>query len=193
MRIIIYTRLQRGQIGTEAELLRKPFEARGDTVVGIVADDPAITGRGKYAGWRSAVSELAQVDQIVLNCAGDLPGKSVTDLLKILETLCDHGVSLIVPQDGIDTGSGSPAVLDLIAAYRSAKRSEAIRAGQARARAAGKRLGRPAVPDKVRQRIVDDLASGLGVRATGRKHNVSASTCINVGRSMAANLERLAA
>ena len=135
MKIIIYSRQASNQCGSQVEVLRKTIERRGDKIVGFVADDPKIIGRGKYAGWRAVVSELAQIDQIVVNSAGDLPGKSVGDLLKILATLCDHGVSLISLQDDIDTSSGSASVLRLVAAYRFVKRSEAIRAGQATARA----------------------------------------------------------
>jgi DNA invertase Pin-like site-specific DNA recombinase len=193
MRIVIYSRQASGQNGTQVELLCKSIGSRGDTVVGIFADDPAIAGRGKFSGWRAATSELAQIDQIVVNSAGDLPGKSVADLLKILAALSDHGVSLVSSQDGIDTGSGSIAILDLVTAYRAAKRSEAIKAGQARARAAGKRLGRPAVPERVRRRIADDLARGAGVRPTARKFKVSPASVVNVRRSLMDSAEVLAA
>jgi DNA invertase Pin-like site-specific DNA recombinase len=132
MRIILYTRQASVQSGREIELLRRTIESRGDTLISVATDDPAIVGRGKYAGWRAVVSELAQIDQVVVGSVSDLPGKSATDLLKILATLCNHGVSLSSSRDGIDTGSGSIAVLDLIAAYRAAKRSEAIKAGQPR-------------------------------------------------------------
>ena len=192
MRIIIYTRLHSSQIRTEAELLRKSFEARGDTVIAIVTDDPAITGKGKYAGWRSAVSELAQLDQIVVNSAGDLPGKSTTDLLKILETLCDHGVTLVSAQENIDTGSGSAAVIDLVAAYRKAKRSESIRRGIEKSRQAGTVMGRPRVPNRVRRQIQTALENGAGIRPLARRFNVSAGTILNIAREPATH-ERQAA
>jgi DNA invertase Pin-like site-specific DNA recombinase len=192
VKIIIYSRQTSTQSGRQVEVLRKAVESHGDTVVGVVADDPAITGKGKYAGWRAVVSELAQIDRVAVNSASDLPGKSVTDLLKILATLCDHGVSLIVPKDGIDTARGSVAVLDLISAYRAAKRSEAIRAGQARARAAGKRLGRPAIPERLRWHILDDLARGAGIRPTARKFKISPASVVNVAREPVARPEALA-
>jgi DNA invertase Pin-like site-specific DNA recombinase len=182
VRIIIYTRLHSSQNETQAELLRKTIEARGDTVVGIIADDPAITGKGKYAGWRSAVSELSQVDQIVVNSAGDLPGKSATDLLKILATLCDHGVSLISARENIDTGHGASAVLDLIAAYHAAKRSEAIRRGIENARSNGKALGRPKVPTRIRRKIQNALQDGAKIRSLARQFKISAGTVLNIGR-----------
>jgi DNA invertase Pin-like site-specific DNA recombinase len=193
VRTFIYGRHSFGENGTEPELLRKSVEDRGDTVIAAFSDDPAILGKGKNAGWRAVLSDLAQIDQIIINSAGDLPGKSVADLLKILAVLNDHDVSLISSQDGIDTSSGSASVLRLIAAYRFAKRSEAIRAGQAAARAAGKRLGRPAVPDWVRRHIVDDLAKSLSLRAVAHKHNVSPATVINIRRTMTVEPEKLAA
>lgn len=193
MRIIVYSRQGSNQCGSQLAVLRETIESRGDTILAIVADDPAIVGRGKYAGWRAVVSELAQIDRIVVNFAGDLPGKSVSDLLTILATLCDYGVSLISSQDGIDTSSGSASVLDLVAAYRAAKRSEAIRAGQATARAAGKRLGRPAVPDHIRRRILEALSNGDGIRPTARRFVVSAGSVVNIRRMMAVEPEKLAA
>jgi DNA invertase Pin-like site-specific DNA recombinase len=190
MRIIVYSRQTSGQCEAQVELLRKSIERRGDRVIAIVADDPKIIGRGKYTGWRAVVSELAQIDQIVVNSAGDLPGKSVADLLKILATLCDNGVSLILSQDGIDTGSGSASVLHLVAAYRVAKRSEAIRRGISRARIEGKVIGRPAVSEDIRRRVQDAIANGGGIRATARRFGVSAASVINIRDAMMINIEQ---
>jgi DNA invertase Pin-like site-specific DNA recombinase len=193
VRVIIYSRSRLSQFGTEAKLLRQSIESRGDTVVGVVGDDPAITGKGRYAGWRAALRELAQVDQIAVMSAGDLPGKSVADLLKILETVCDKGVSLVSSQDGIDTGSGSAAVIDLIAAYRKAKRSEAIRRGIEKARLTGKVIGRPGVPNLVRRQIQTALENGSGIRPTARRFNVSAGTVVGISKESMGRSKRQAA
>ena len=193
MKVIIYSRQTSGQCGAQVAVLRKTIESRGDTILAIVTDDQAIIGRGKYTGWRAVVSELAQIDRIVVNSAGDLPGKSASDLLTILATLCDYGVSLISSQDGIDTSSGSASVLDLVAAYRAAKRSEAIRAGQKMARIKGKVLGRPAVPNCVQDLILAALANGGGIRPIARKFNVSPGTVINIRRMMIIVPEMMAA
>jgi hypothetical protein len=56
-------------------------------VVATCLDDAQITGRGKYVGWRKLLTCLDTVDQIVVSNAGDIPGKAVADLLKILATL----------------------------------------------------------------------------------------------------------
>ncbi|MGD0109636.1 MAG: recombinase family protein [Rhodopila sp.] len=143
--VATYSRLT----GTEHELaseLRHTVESRGDTVVAVHTDDVAITGRGKYAGWRNMVADLSTVDQIALSSAGDIPGKTVSDLFKVLAILRDRGVGLYLHDEQIDTASTGFVLLDIIASYRRGKLSQAIRAGQARAVAAGKRIGRPVVP-----------------------------------------------
>ena len=68
----------------------------------------------------------------------------MNDLLKILGILRDRGVGLRL--HNIETGIATFAVLDIVKEYRRAKLSQAIRNGQAKAVAAGKRIGRPTVP-----------------------------------------------
>ena len=183
-RIIIYTR----SAGTDPELvsdLRQAVESRGDVVLGTFADDAEIIGRGKYAGWNSLIRRLDEVDQIVVGGAGDLPGRTVSDLLKLLEAFRDHGVTLCFHREGIDTATGSSStLLEILEAYRRAKLSQAIRDGQAAARASGKRIGRPAIPPGLVSRIRASLAEGGGIRPTGRRFNVSAASVINIQRMM---------
>jgi DNA invertase Pin-like site-specific DNA recombinase len=164
--------------------LRKAVEARGDTVVATFIDDGRIVGRGKYAGWNKLVSILDQVDQVAVADAGDLPGRSVVDLLKILDLLRDHGVGLFLHDERIDTSGSGFTVLDLISVYRRAKLSQAIRRGQARAVEAGKRIGRPIVPYRIQDRIRAALADGGGIRPTARRLNVSPATVINIRRTI---------
>jgi hypothetical protein len=181
--VFIYVR----QTGPQPELLRslrQTVESRGSNVLSVHTDDAGITGRGKYAGWRNMVAGLDAVDQVVLSSAGDIPGKTVADLLKILSILRDHRVSLYLHSEGIDTEGVRFAMLDLIQAFRHAKLSQAIRVGQTRARAAGKRIGRPIVPHRVQDRIRTALAEGGGIRPTARRFDVSPGTVINIRRTM---------
>jgi DNA invertase Pin-like site-specific DNA recombinase len=183
-RAIIYSR----SAGTELELvceLRQAVEDRGDTVVAAFVDDDRIVGRGKYTGWRGLLAKLDGVDQVIVGRAGDLPGRTVQDVLKILNILRDHGVTLFVYSEKIDTGTGSAsAMLDVVEAYRRTKLSAAIREGQAAARAAGKRIGRPKVPSRVRDQIMMALTRNAGVRPIARQYAVSPATVINIRRSM---------
>jgi DNA invertase Pin-like site-specific DNA recombinase len=184
-RVAIYTRT----VGTSAQLpdtLRRTVEDRGGVAVSTFHDNAKITGRGKYAGWRKLLAHLDAVDQIVVSNAGDIPGRTIADLLKVLAILRDHDVGLYLYDEQIDTGSTGFALLDIITAYRTAKLSQAIRNGQAKALAAGKRIGRPGVPGRVQDRIRAALAQGGGVRPTARQFNVSPASVINIRRGMAA-------
>jgi DNA invertase Pin-like site-specific DNA recombinase len=131
---------------------------------------------------------LGGIDQVVVQSAGDLPGRKVHDLLNFLDRLKDHGVGLYLVTEDIDTGNGAAfTLLEIVEAYRRAKLSQAIRAGQARALAAGKMIGRPQIPASVRRRIVAALAHGdtsVGIRSTARKFGVSPATVINIRNAM---------
>jgi DNA invertase Pin-like site-specific DNA recombinase len=184
-RVAIYAR----QNGTQPELvacLRQTVASRGANVVVVCLDDAQMTGRGNYAGWRTLIAYLDTVDQIAIPSAGDIPGKTIADLLKVLGTLRDHGVGLYLHAEQIDTGNGGFVSLELIQAYRRAKLSQAIRNGQAKALAAGKRIGRPIVPGGVRDHIRAALADGGGIRPTARLFNVSPASVINIRRTMTA-------
>ena len=182
-RTAIYTR-------TSAEPendLRRKVEAGGDVVVGVFADHAP--GRRRYAGWRSLMSSLDQIEQIALNDVGDLPGRGVKDFLAILRALADHGVNIVVPALSIDTSDGMVAVIALIAAYRRAKLSQAIRIGQRRS---PKRIGRPPIPLSVRRRI---MAALLKISKFERRPAAStgAATVSALKKSMALDFDRLAA
>jgi DNA invertase Pin-like site-specific DNA recombinase len=182
-RVIIYCR-QAIRDPEYLSTLRQAVEARGDTVVATFVDDVRITGRGKYAGWNVLISKLDQVDQVVVADAGDLPGRAVADLLKLLAVFRDRGVVLYIYSLQVDTAGANFDLLDLISAYRAAKLSAAIKAGQARALAAGKRIGRPMIPASVLIRVAACLAAGGGIRPTARRFNVSPATVINIRRTI---------
>jgi hypothetical protein len=125
-------------------------ESRNGSVVAVHSDDAAITGRGKYIAWREMSADLDAADQVVLSNAGDLPGKTIADLLKILAILRDHAVGLYLHAEQIDTASTTFALLDIIQAFRlpsSRRPFAARRRGHVRP---GKIIGRPTVPHRVR-------------------------------------------
>ena len=161
--------------------MRRAVEARGDLVVEMVAGT-----RPKHnVGLRAIIAHLGAVDQVAVMSAADLPARTVKELLRLLGILRDHGVGLIVTAEGIDTSRGSAfTVLDVIDEFRRTKLSRAIRAGQAKALAAGKTIGRPKVPAAVRDHIWACVAAGSGIRPTANKFGVAPGTVINIVRSI---------
>jgi DNA invertase Pin-like site-specific DNA recombinase len=191
LKTLIYVRRN----GTEPELsdLRRIVTDRGDTVVAAYWDDPAITGKGRYKGWRSVMSGLPEADMVVVGCAADLPVKTVPDLFKVLSLLNEHGVGLCLHREGINTDDGAAAILSLTTAFRAAKRSEAIRRGIAKARKAGKAIGRPRISNHVRNQVRIALQNGAGIRRTARRFKVSAGSILNIAREAETSEEKLAA
>jgi DNA invertase Pin-like site-specific DNA recombinase len=197
IRAAIYIRRPAGHFGTDADLFRDLWQAvedRDGIVVATYIDDDGATVRTRNAQWKALLANLNAIDQVVIYSAGDLPGKNVGDLLRVLATLRDHGVSLYIHCDDIDTTVGSPfTVLDIGQAYRRGKLSKAIRLGQARCVAAGKIIGRPRIRPSIVTRIQTYLAEGAGIRSTARRFKVSPGTVINISRSGAAGLDKQAA
>jgi DNA invertase Pin-like site-specific DNA recombinase len=197
VRTAIYLRRPAGHFGSDVEHcpdLRQAVEDRGGTVAATYVDDDHATVRTRNAQWKALLADLCSIDQLAIESAADLPGRTVRDLLKVLGMFRDHGVGLYIHRDGIDTNKGGPfTVLDIGQAYRRDKLSRSIRAGQARALAAGKVVGRPAIRPCVRRQIRAHLADGAGVRHTARKFRICAASVINIRRQAMTGLDRQAA
>jgi DNA invertase Pin-like site-specific DNA recombinase len=191
VRFATYRRNHLEPSATEPDLdrrLRDAVAKAGGALTATFADDHRLSGRGKYAGWRALLGRLDDVDTLLVVSAGHLPGRITPDLLRVLEILRSHNVSLRLLREEIDTGHCSAlALLDLLAAYRAAKRSQAIRTGQARARQAGKMIGRPRIDRRVAAQVEAALRAGDGIRPTARKYGVAPSSVVNLGRAASPN------
>jgi DNA invertase Pin-like site-specific DNA recombinase len=73
-------------------------------------------------------------------------------------------------------------MLGVFAEFERAMIRERVRAGLARAKDAGKRLGRPPLPQEKEDAIRGVLAGGLSVRKTAARFKVSPSTVQNISR-----------
>ena len=79
--------------------------------------------------------------------AGDVPGRTLKDLLIVIACLREHGVSIYLHREGVDTRNASSFVLlDIVDAYRRAKWGQAIQSAQYEAQLSGKHIGRPPIP-----------------------------------------------
>ena len=162
---------------TDADHLAKIVQDRGELVVGVY-------GAGRHrSSWRDLANRLDTLDQIVVADVGDIPVRSLSDFVATVARLHDQDVSLYVAGADIDTLSSAQGLLRLMISFKQAKRSKAIRKGQERAAAAGKKVGRPEVQPKLRQRIADAVAAGGGIRPIARRFGVSPGTVINISRT----------
>src|SRR5882762_4324958 len=83
----------------------------------------------------------------------DRLGRSLTDLLSILQTLHEKGVDLFLHQQGLDTSTtAGKAMFQMLGVFAEFERGiirERVNAGLARARANGTKLGRRRVKPSV--------------------------------------------
>jgi DNA invertase Pin-like site-specific DNA recombinase len=123
-----------------------------------------------------------EVDQVCV-WSIDRLGRSLRDLINVLEELRQKGCELYVHKQAIDTNTPSGKMLfQMLGVFAEFEREimrERIIAGQPRARAQGKRIGRRSVIDESLQARVARLRSdGLSLRDIGGRLNVSAATVL---------------
>ncbi len=129
-----------------------------------------------------------RVDVVVV-AAFDRFGRSVRHLVDALELFRHLGVEFVSLREQIDTGSPlGQAVFTIIAAIAQLERSlivERVKAGIRRARAEGRRLGRPPlqVDEHHLRRVV---ARGLSVRVAAKELGVSPSSYLRLARPQSA-------
>jgi DNA invertase Pin-like site-specific DNA recombinase len=107
----------------------------------------------------------------------------------LLGELRAKGVDLYLHQQGLDTstpaGKAMFQMLGVFAEFERAMIVERVQAGLRRARAQGKRLGRPRVGEKVEAAIRRELAKGRGIHAVARAVGVGAGTVQRVRAQLA--------
>jgi DNA invertase Pin-like site-specific DNA recombinase len=99
---------------------------------------------------------------VVMAWSVDRLGRSLQDLVGFLSELHALGVDLFLHQQGLDTttpaGKAMFQMMGVFAEFERAMIKERVRAGLARARAEGKRLGRPNMPQAKEDAIRAALA-----------------------------------
>ena len=109
----------------------------------------------------------------------DRLGRSLQDLIGFLSELHALGVGLFLHQQGIDTttpaGKAMFQMMGVFAEFERAMIQERVRAGLARAKADGKRLGRPKVGNEKEHLIRKLRDGGKGIRAVAREAGVGVS------------------
>jgi DNA invertase Pin-like site-specific DNA recombinase len=109
----------------------------------------------------------------------DRLGRSLQDLIGFLGELHALRVDLFLHQQGLDTstpaGKAMFQMMGVFAEFERAMIRERVQAGLQRARAQGKRLGRPRVAEHLEERIRTLRAGGMGIRKVAREVGVGVS------------------
>jgi DNA invertase Pin-like site-specific DNA recombinase len=168
--------------------LRAYCEARGWTKIAEYVDHGISGARERRPALdRMMAAVKARTVDIVVVAAFDRLGRSVRHLVTCLEMFRHLGVEFVSLREQIDTGSPlGQAVFTIIAAIAQLERSliaERVRAGLRRARAEGRRLGRPPV-DVDPARLASVVRRRLSVRDAARELGISPSTVARLIRGL---------
>ena len=179
LRAAVYARVSTHDQEVENQLdeLRRFVEARGWEAREYV--DEGVSGAVEQ---RPALDELVRDAKRrrfdVLVCWRlDRLGRSLKHLITLLDDLQALGVAFVSLAEGIDAttpaGKLQMHILDAISEFERARIAERVRAGLARVRREGRRLGRP--PAQISRDAVESVR-GLSVREAARRLGVSRST-----------------
>ncbi len=163
--------------------LRKVGETAGWEVVAEFTDRGVSGAKGRDK--RPAFDRLCKAAtrrefEVVMAWSVDRLGRSLQDLTAFLGDLHASGVDLYLHQQGVDTTTpGGKALFQMMGVFSEFERAimrERVNAGLERARAEGKKLGRPRVSAEVEQAIRDARAQGKGMLKIARELGVGTGT-----------------
>jgi DNA invertase Pin-like site-specific DNA recombinase len=183
-RVAIYLRVSTDKQTTNNQ--RRELEAvaeRSRWEVVKVYQDAGISGakgRDQRPGLDAMMKAVnAKEFDMVASWSVDRLGRSLTDLLSILQALHDKGVGLFLHQQGLDTtttaGKAMFQMLGVFAEFERGIIKERVNAGLARARANGVKLGRRRVKPSVEAQIVALRDKGYGILKIGKKLGIGTS------------------
>ena len=141
-------------------------------------------GRDQRPGLDKLLQAVARKEfDLVAAWSVDRLGRSLIDLVGILQEFHAKGVDLYLHQQGLDTSTPSGRamfqMLGVFAEFERAMIRERVMAGLARAKADGTRLGRPATvaDDAAKVRTIRAArAAGKSIRAIAREQGVGIGT-----------------
>jgi DNA invertase Pin-like site-specific DNA recombinase len=186
-RAAIYARVstRNGHQDPETQLLalREVAERAGWQIAGEYVDHgiSGAKGRDKRPEFDRLLKDATRRQfDVVMAWSVDRLGRSLQDLVAFLGDLHAQGVDLYLHIQGIDTTTpGGKALFQMMGVFAEFERAiiqERVCAGLAKARAKGKRLGRPKVPLSVERSIQAARAAGKGQLAIARELRVGVGT-----------------
>jgi len=186
LRAAIYLRVSsdRQTIENQRLELERIVAQRGWKLVETYAD-PAISGvkgRDQRPAFDRVCTDAARGKlDVIMVWAIDRLGRSLAQIANCLSELRDQNVAAFILQQNVDgTTASGKAMLGMCAVFAEFERDmliERVNAGLARARAQGKKLGRPTtITGRTERRIRELAASGLGKVKIGRTVGCGTST-----------------
>ncbi|MEE4211686.1 MAG: recombinase family protein [Parvularcula sp.] len=185
-RAAIYLRVSTdGQTTANQREALNVIAAREGWSIVQVYEDHGVSG-ARARSDRPALNQLhkdavAREFDIVLAWSVDRLGRSVQDLVGLLAELHALKIDLVLPQQGLDTTTpGGKAMFQMMGVFAEFERAmiqERVKAGLERARAQGRKLGRPRIDSTLEREIATALRDGgRGIRKVARDFGVGVGT-----------------
>jgi DNA invertase Pin-like site-specific DNA recombinase len=186
-RAALYARVstRNGHQDPETQLLalRQVAERAGWQVLEEYVDDgiSGAKGRDQRPAFDRLMKDATRRKfDIIMAWSVDRLGRSLQDLVAFLGEVHAQGIDLYLDRQGVDTTTpGGKALFQMMGVFAEFERAmirERVCAGLDKARARGKRLGRPQVGAAVEDAICAARAAGKGQLAIARELGVGVST-----------------
>ncbi len=184
-RVAFYVRVSTNDQTVENQLqeLYRTAENHGWEVVAEIRDEGISGAKGRKD--RPGFNELYKGVQkrafdIVASWSADRLSRSTLDLCELVELLNSKGIDLYLEKESIDTQTPmGKAMFQISAVFAELERGrirERVVAGLERAKAQGKKLGRPRVSPEIEQAIRDAKAEKKGILRIAKEVGVGTAT-----------------
>jgi DNA invertase Pin-like site-specific DNA recombinase len=183
---IIYARSSfdcSASVQEQAECLQAVAIGQRWTVAKMFSDHPMPMKRGReHRPGETALLAAIRAGGVnkVLIFSIDRLGRSLPELVGLLETCRESGVEFYIHDRRIDTATSNGLSLfdfsEMLALHLRQGRRDKILRGQAAARIANVRFGRPPIARGTMERAKAFLGTGRGVRETARLSGISAAS-----------------
>lgn len=191
-RVALYLRVSTDEqtLENQRQALMAVAGRNGWDVVETFEDDgvSGSKGRDRRPGFDALCRAVTRRDvDMVAAWSVDRLGRSLTHLVTFLGELRDKGVDLYLHAQGVDTSTAAGralfGMLGVFAEFERGMLVDRVKSGMARARRAGKHLGRPREVSPLKARLIlADRKAGQSYRKIARRYKVSDTTVVRLVR-----------
>lgn len=193
-RVAIYSRVSTDDQTTANQVreLRAVAERQGWEVVAEFTDQGISGAKGREGrpGLDSLLkAAMGRQFDLIAVWSVDRLGRSLAHLVSFLGDIESKRVGLYLHQQQLDTTTPSgKALFQMAGVFAEFERSmivERVRAGMARAKAAGKHLGRPRTPRDRLEKALELRKAGYGIIRAAREAKIGTETLVKLEREAA--------
>jgi DNA invertase Pin-like site-specific DNA recombinase len=188
-KVVIYARVSTTDQTTENQILKlRTIVEKNDWELTEIYVDEGISGakgRDKRPEFNRLCKDMVRrkFDRILVWDVSRL-GRSLQHLVEFLNEALTTRTDLYIHQSGLDTSTPSGRMMfQIIGVFSEFERtiiSERVRAGLHRAQSKGKVLGRPLLPESVREAIRGRRAEGKSLSQIGAQYNLSKTSVMRI-------------